>query len=258
MENWILLAVGFIIALFSSMIGIGGGLLWAPFFILIKGYDFRLAILISFTVQLIGMGSATVSNVRIKSIHWKLSLGLLPLISFGVITGVLLNRQIPNPHLLEMGLGVLSIIESLFFTFQAEKYNEKKSVDLTLKSPLWLKAQGTLFSFFSGIFSIGISDFIIPVFRGKLKIPMQNAIGTSIFLNFYIALIGTGLSFFVKDFSLPEDILSILIFSWIGVVIGGQIGPRVSKYIDDNRLKEIFIFVLLLLGIHLIYQSVDF
>ena len=40
-----------------------------------------------------------------------------------------------------------------------------------------------------------------------------------------------------------------------GVIIGGQIGPRISERVNDRILKEVFIFLLTLIGIHLIYNS---
>jgi uncharacterized membrane protein YfcA len=39
-----------------------------------------------------------------------------------------------------------------------------------------------------------------------------------------------------------------------GVVIGGQIGPRLVQKIDEELLKEIFIFLLTLIGCHLVYN----
>ncbi|MEA3332577.1 MAG: TSUP family transporter, partial [Pseudomonadota bacterium] len=40
-----------------------------------------------------------------------------------------------------------------------------------------------------------------------------------------------------------------------GVLIGGQIGPRITGYINERMLKEVFIFMLTLIGIHLIYNA---
>lgn len=255
MDNWVLAIVGFFIAIFSSMIGIGGGLLWAPFFILIKGFDFGMAILFSFTVQIFGMGAASFSNYRIKSIEWRTALGLLPFITVGVVAGGFLFRMVPNRHFLEGGLGILSLAESIYFTLHIEKYDEVAVFDPKQKSPFWLKMLTLLFGTFSGLFSIGISDFIVPTFRGKLKIPMKVAIGTSIFLNFYSALVGTISSFAFLDYDLPPDTVSIFLFCWAGVMMGGFFGPRIAKFLADDRMKELFIFVLLILGMHLIYQT---
>ena len=38
-------------------------------------------------------------------------------------------------------------------------------------------------------------------------------------------------------------------------LIGGQIGPRLAERINERKLKDIFIFLLTLIGIHLIYNA---
>lgn len=247
--------VGVLIASFAAMIGIGGGLLWAPFFILILKIDPHRAILYSFAIQAVGMGSATVANMRKGLIYWKLALGLLVPIFFGVMLGAFLNQRLANPILLERGLGVLSITVSIYFASRTEYYKIVLNEDRSTRPTRQIRLLSSLFGTVSGVFSIGISDFLIPLFRGKLKIPMQNAIGTTLFLNFSLALIGAVFHTMLSREPVTMDALNVLLPAWAGVVVGGQLGPRLSSIVDDNRLKEIFIFVLIIIGIHLIYQS---
>jgi uncharacterized membrane protein YfcA len=257
MDLWYLIPIGIFIATFASLIGIGGGLLWAPFLILVLKLDPKIAILISFIIQLVGMGSATFSNIRNKQIFWKLSIRLLPFIAVGVITGSFLSQRLADSRFLEMGMGIVGIFVSLFFAFQTEKYDANMNLDKTILPPLWFKAESGFFGIISGLFSVGIGDFLIPLMRTKLKIPMKYTIGTSLFLNFSIALMGSIFSYSLSTFTIQQHHLWILGYSWIGVIIGGQLGPKLSNTVADTRLKEIFIFALLLIGIHLIYQSLS-
>ncbi len=255
LENWPLVPVGIVIATFASLIGIGGGLLWAPYLILVVKLDPTLAVFISFAIQLVGMGSATFRNLVNRTIYWSLAIRLVPLIVIGAVIGSYLNQRVADPVILEQGLGILSIVVALFFAFQTEKYDESMTLDKTISPPAWFQAQGGLFGVISGLFSVGIGDFLIPVMRSRLKIPMRYTIGTSLFCNFSLALMGTLAHFLLTEHPMTREILGILVYSWIGVIIGGQIGPKLSTMIEDTRLKEIFIFALLLIGIHLIYQS---
>ncbi|MCP4133465.1 MAG: sulfite exporter TauE/SafE family protein [bacterium] len=256
MEHWTLIPIGACIATFASLIGIGGGLLWAPYLILVEGMQPQEAVIFSFMIQFVGMGSATFTNIRNKTIYWKLAVRLLPFIAIGLILGAVINQVITTePQYLEMGLGVVSIIVSLFFAFQTERYDMHMTEDREIKPPLWLQGQSSLFGTISGIFSIGIGDFLIPVMRSKLKIPMPNAVGTSLFLNFALAFMGAIFHFVLSSHTFSAGRMELLIFSWVGVIIGGQIGPKLSTIIGDNRLKEMFVFALLLIGIHLIYHS---
>lgn len=237
------------------MVGIGGGLLWAPFFILFWKIDPYRAILFSFLIQSVGMGSATITNIRKGLIYWRLSSGLIVPVFCGVLLGAYLNSRIADPVLLERGLGFLSIAVSIYFASRTEYYraafNENRNVGPTHRIRFMSAISGAV----SGMFSIGIGDFLIPLFRGKLKIPMSNAIATALFLNFSVALFGSLFHLVLSREPFSSDIALFLLPAWGGVLVGGQFGPRLSTIIDDARLKEIFIFLLLILGIHLIYQS---
>jgi len=49
--------------------------------------------------------------------------------------------------------------------------------------------------------------------------------------------------------------ISAILWAIPGVLIGGQIGPLLVTKTDERQLKEIFIFLLTLIGIHLVYRS---
>ena len=255
LEYIILIPIGIFIASFASLIGIGGGLLWAPYFILFHGFNPQDAIMFSFLIQFVGMGSATFWNLRHKYIFWNMVTRLLPFIAIGVTAGAFLNQKVASPRLLEGILGMVSIFVSIFFAFQTERYDTILTVDLSSRPPAWLKGQSLFFGTLSGLFSVGIGDFLIPLFRARLKIPMKYSIGTSLFLNFSLAVIGALVHFSFSDHHFTDHSLSILIFSWMGVFMGGQLGPKLASIINETRLKEIFIFALLLIGIHLIYRA---
>ncbi len=180
---------------------------------------------------------------------------LLPLIAVGVTAGAYLNQRVANPNMLKGILGMVSIAVSIFFTVQTEKYDSTLTVNRLTPPPLWLKIQSPLLGWICGLLSIGIGDFLIPVMRGKMKIPMKYSVGTNLLLNFSIALMGSVFHLTFSEYQFTPNMIQILIFSWIGVFIGGQLGPALSNHFDDTRLKEIFIFLLLLMGIHLIYKS---
>ncbi len=254
-SNVSLVFVGITIATFASLVGIGGGLLWAPYLILVCGFDAHTAVMLSFLIQLAGMGSAALENIRSGNVFWKLAMILLPFVVLGVVGGSYLNRMFAESHNIEMGLGMSGIIVSLIFAFQTEHYNASLTLDRKKNPPLYLLPVSVIFGSVSGMFSVGIGDFLIPIIRGRMKIPMRYTVGTNLLLNFTIALIGAGAHYYLRGLELNHYTMTVLAFSWTGVILGGQIGPRLAKRITDNRLKEIFIFVLLLIGIHLIYQS---
>ena len=254
MEFWTLIPVGIVIATFASLVGIGGGLIWAPYLILVEKMQPADAVMVSLIIQIFGMGSANYSYIKRKMIYWKLTFGLLPFIAGGMILGSFLAQSIAKGNTILLGLGIISMGTAILFAFRADGYNEILNDDKNMKAPLGITLASALFGTFSGMFSTGIGDFIIPLFRSKLKIPMQNAIGNSLFLNFSAALIGSAMHIFLKGHLNPILLWSIL-FGGIGVLIGGQLGPIISQKISEERLKEVFIFILMLIGLHMIYAS---
>lgn len=247
--------VGILISTFATIVGIGGGLLWAPFFVLLLKMPAQEAAIYSFAVQIVGMASATVSNIIKRHIYWKMVLILIPAIIFGEAVGSFVSQRLASSTVLQGGMGLMSIFVSLFFAFQPEHYDTILGRDRKDGPPIWLTALCVPFGTLSGLFSVGIGDNLVPLLRGRLKVVMSDAIGTCLFLNLLIAVIG--FSFHITLGTLSIDLLNkeMLAMCWVGVFIGGQLGPRLGQRIGDDRLKEIFIFVLMLIGIHLLYKA---
>ncbi len=255
-ENISQIPISIVISTVASMLGIGGGILWAPYLILIKKMSPQTAVMISFFIQSVGMGSAVMRNLIHKQISLKLGSRILPFILFGSILGSLLNQKIIPERSLEIGLGFISIIISISFAFQREKYDEKLNLNISSVRPgLLFRMSTSLFGVLSGIFSIGVGDFIIPLLRGKLKIPMRIAVGTSLMFNFSLAVAGAFLHFYLSNEKPSIDILSNLLFIWPGAFLGGQLGPILARRFSDIRLKEFFIFLMMIIGMHLVYQA---
>ena len=47
----------------------------------------------------------------------------------------------------------------------------------------------------------------------------------------------------------------LVIWAVLGVLVGGQIGPRLAEKVPDQTLKEIFIYGLSLVGIHVLFNA---
>jgi hypothetical protein len=87
--------------------------------------------------------------------------------------------------------------------------------------------------------------------RSKLSLRMNIAVATSVATIFGTCVMGA-----TAHFSMGGQVDGAsLAWAVPGVIIGGQIGPRIAERINDRILKEIFIFLLTLIGIHLIYNS---
>ena len=107
---------------------------------------------------------------------------------------------------------------------------------------------GFLIGFITGFLGAGGGFLIIPALLFFAKIPMKQAIGTSLFIIFINSLIGfTGdvLGGLIIDYQL---LLTISILAIIGIFIG----TIISKKIDGSKLKPAFGWFVLIMGIYIL------
>ena len=103
-----------------------------------------------------------------------------------------------------------------------------------------------------GVLSVGVGDFIVPVMVKRLKLSMEVAIGTALAIMFVVVTFGAfSHLLFGGSASWP-----VLIWAAGGVLLGGFFGSSISGGVNDAFLRELFIFVLLFIGIHMVYTGV--
>lgn len=247
--DWISLPAGFAIALLATMVGFGGGILWMPFLILVAHLDPTQAVVTSLIIQVAGIGSGSVAVVRAKKADLRLASYLSVCAFLGVPIGVWLSRVVSADSIVFM-LGVFSLVIALLFVYTQEDVDNSgvKRVSLRQTAPyLWLS---TLFAILTGLLSMGVGDFLVPILRSRLRLTMESAMSACLIVMAMNAALAA-----ILHLLIGEKFATNLVFWAIpGVLLGGQVGPRLAGRISDQTLKEIFIYALTLAGIHLIFN----
>ena len=121
------------------------------------------------------------------------------------------------------------------------------------KNILLLIVQGLTIGFISGLFGAGGGFLIIPGLVVLAKVPMKNAVATSLFLVAINSLVGFG-SDYQQLTSLNWQLLAILTaLSILGIGLGNYL----SKFISSARLKPAFgYFILVIAGLILLQELV--
>lgn len=246
-----LVFAGLIISSASMAIGIGGGILWTPLLILVYGLSPQEAIAVSLFIQITGLGSGSFAYFKAKLIHVRLSVILAIIALPGVIIGSYMTVNLPEDTI-QMVLGIMAMILAILFVVSNDETETLKNFKLTAKSIRKVAPIPGFFGFLMGFLSVGISEWLIPALRHKLKLDMPHAIGTSMGMMFILAIISSALHFNLSGNFHAE----IFIFASIGTIIGGQIGARISQRINEQLLKQSFIYLMTLIGIHLIFQAI--
>ena len=110
--------------------------------------------------------------------------------------------------------------------------------------------EGSVVGILTGLVGAGGGFMIIPALVNLLKTPMKVAIGTSLVIIALNSLIGFFSS--VKNVEIDWKLLStISSIAIIGIIIGTQL----SKKIDGKKLKPVFGWFILVMGIYIIIKE---
>lgn len=249
-QTWIAFPTGILISTVASAIGIGGGVLWMPFLLIVLNIRPDNAVLTSLMIQTAGMGSGSIAFFLQKRIDYRLALLFLLVALPGIFSGAYLLSKLKSSHM-EMILGILVMTTAFLFVSSNQKYDDIGRKKAEIKTAVRYSWVTVLASVITGMLSISMSEWLIPLMRSKLCLRMSSAIATCIFIAFGTCIIGSSMHMFLGG----KASLFAVMWGVPGVIIGGQIGPRITRRINERILKEVFIFLLTLVGIHLIYNA---
>ncbi len=249
-EHWFIFPVALFISALVASVGIGGGLLWMPFFLIILKFSPENAVVTSLLIQIGGMGSASIAFFRQKLINYNLAFLILLIALPGIASGALITSQLSASYL-QFILGLLVLLTAFLFVSAPEKYRNCGSKKVNLSEnyqKLWIAVPASIGS---GLLSSSMNEWLIPVFQRKLSLSMHHAIATSVFISFVVCLIAAVIHLTIGH----QANLSVLVWAIPGVIIGAQIGAKFTHNLHEKVLKELFIFFLTLVGVHLIYNA---
>ena len=250
----------FLIALFSSLVGIGGGIFYVPTLLLWLNLAMGRAASVSLIITLVGTSSAlSVFFYKKRLVDWKLAFVLEPCTFFAAFIGGYFSSFIPR-EILEILLSTLIWIGSYSMWYGkfgnihgimrgkwGTWHRKLKGHEYNVYLPIALPVTAFL-GLVSGLLGITGGFIKIPVMVVLCGVPMKIAVTTSTVMVFFTAsaaLLGHGVA----------HINPKLLFDWkfiiplVSVVlIGGQIGSRISIHINQKLLRKIFAVFLFLLG----------
>ena len=241
---------GVVIATVVSAVGIGGGILWMPFFIIFLNLTPETAVVTSLLVQTTGMGSGSVAFVRKKSADLPLAGLFLALTLPGLALGALLTRLLSSANL-ELALGILTLTTAFLFVSVHQRYADVGLERIPAKKALRYGWIVSTLAIASGMLSVSIGEWLVPLMHGRLNLRMRTAVATSIVTIFGTCVVG---AIFHLGLGTKAD-MGALAWAVPGAIAGGQIGPRLTEIVNERLLKDIFVFLLTLISIHLIYNS---
>jgi uncharacterized protein len=247
---WLAFPAGICIATIVTIVGFGGGILWMPFLLVVFDMDPNTAILTSLLIQTAGTASGSLAFLRRKIADGRLALLLLAIAMPGVALGAYIAHRLTLSHI-EAFIGLISLTTALLFVSANHKYGEEGRDRTDIRKAVRHSWIAVLMAVLSGMLTINIGEWLVPILQKKMSLKLSHAIATCILVTFGISLLGAAIHFAMASTPNPRALL----WAVPGVLIGGQLGPWLMVKIDERLLKEVFVFFLTLIGIHLVYSS---
>jgi len=273
LEYWYLFPVSLAVATLAMASGIGGAVFFSPIFLLWLKLEPTVAIGVALVTELFGFSSGLIAYVRAKLIDYRLGTQLLMFSIPGAIVGVLSADLFPGVVLKAIfAVGLLFIGLQLFLSWrqeQKERMDEliEAEAEVTFASELTdragntyrytvcNKALGRTFAAvggaFLGMISVGLAELQEYHLVARCKVPSPVAIGTSIFvvvITVFVASMGHVYGFAEEGEGVLGEAANVAMFTVPGVLIGGQIGPRVQARVNPDKMKVLVSWIFMGVG----------
>ncbi|MDB5036800.1 MAG: hypothetical protein JWQ35_328 [Bacteriovoracaceae bacterium] len=258
-----LVLLGFVIGTFGTLIGAGGGFILMPlFFYLYPSASPEYLTGISLAIVFLNAASGSVAYGVAKKIDYRsgiiFSLAALPGAVIGALSTEFISRKAFDPA---FGFVLIIVSTYLFFKPTTNRHGSGEAIHATVAGPLRYNMKlGVLISIFVGFISsvLGIGGGIIhvPILVQVLHFPVHIATATSHFILAILALIGT-LTHLVNGSLDHEALMRVLYFS-PGIILGAQLGAKLSPKINGMVIVRCLAVALASVGLRLLMTSFSF
>lgn len=245
-----------------GLIGGGGSILTVPILVYLFSVDAVLAT--AYSLFVVGLTSliGSFSHMRLGNIHWRTAIVFgIPSIISVYLTRAYVVPAIPDPvfhlgdtavskaHAILLLFAVIMLLAS-YSMIRKRVVMENEEAEPRYNYPLIL-LEGIVVGAVTGLVGAGGGFLIIPALVLLAKLPMKQAVGTSLIIIAAKSLIG-----FTGDLKGNQviDWRFLLIFSLIAMV-GIIAGSMLSRNISNEKLKPAFGWFVLVMGVYIIAKE---
>ena len=251
LEYWYMFPISVVIAILANSSGFSGGVLFQPLYNLVLNIPIQNAIATGIATEAVGMTSGALRYLWLKMVEVPIGFIMIMLTIPGIVLG---NHalMVINGDFLKLILGVIILGVASLQLYTAIKKTFGKRSDIQIEEiygKMWIPPIG---GFFSASTGTGICEISQPLLERGLDVKTKRANATAILVeatgDWILTILNLHAGFIMSD---------IWIFTGLGVIIGGQIGPYVSKYLPDRIIKIIFSIAVIVIGVFYIVKGVQ-
>jgi len=256
---WFMFPVAVGIATIAMMAGIGGAIMFAPFFMLFLKLDPIIALGAGLIIEFFGFSSGVIGYWRKKEIDFNIVRQIIVFTVPATIAGVLLGRIVPA-FTLQIMLSMLLLYLAYQFLFTGKECQPKdpRCTGVSGITGKWLATWSTkltslLGGLLVGMISAGLGEINELNFLKRMKLPVATASATSVFLVAMSAIAGSIFHVYFLategNLSLLGNVVSILVFTVPGVVVGAQLGVLLANISNAAVMGKVVGVLFLVLAI---------
>lgn len=251
-----------IIGLSLGLIGGGGSILTIPILVYLFKVDPELAT--TYSLFIVGMTSITGSFSHYKMGNIELKSALV--FAIPSIISILIIREVIFPHIantiftvasytVSKDLLIMIVFSVLMIAASVSMIRKQKNIINTAKINYFqLAIIGFVVGIVTGFLGAGGGFLIIPALLFFANLPMKQAVGTSLLIISINSIIGFAGDIYIGTAIDYQFLLIISAMAFIGMLIGTQI----SKKMDGTKLKPLFGWFVLVMGIYIIIKEIWF
>jgi len=250
MEYWYMFPVSIIIAILANASGFSGGVLFQPIYNLFLNIPIQNSVATGIATEAIGMTSGAVRYMMMGMVEMPIGFTMIMLTIPGVVVG---NHalMVVSEDLLKLILGIIILGLATMQLYSALKryFGQKENIPIEdIYGFMWVPPLG---GFFSATTGTGICELAQPVLERGLNIKTKRANATAI-------LVEAASDWVITILNLHAGLLKLDLLLWtgLGVFIGGQIGPYVSRYLPNRTIKIVFSVCIAIIAVFYIYQGI--
>lgn len=247
MEILIYIIGGFLAGLATGLIGLSAATIIAPLFATILGMDPYIAIGIALVTDVFASGASTVIYYKNKNIDLKsASILAIIVVAFTVLGSYLSSNT--NPYNLNSALNIFVIVLGFRFLIYPVKNRESNPLlqsnkAIIIQTVIW----GIVIGLISGWFGAGGGLSILAVLTMLLHYGLKKAVGTSVFIMTFTALVGA-----ITHILIGGTLLLPLIIASASAFIGANIASHYANRVNEETLNKVIGTLLIGFGIALV------
>lgn len=248
-RNWPLVGVGFAGALLGNATAVGGGLVFVPVMTMVYGMTPLMSLKLALASQVFGMTSGAVAWAQRGMVPVE---GLLPTIP-GLVLGSLIGTFVlkADSTLVKSVFGPTSIVIGIAILILLRHHGVRDRIPANAGLPLFVAA--TIGGLITGWVAIGQGEIIAAVLMLAFGMRTERSIGLGVVL----LSLNSILLVLLHQFAWGDIPWELAMFTGFGCVFGARMGPYLTQWVDQRRIKIVFAAVAIGDGLIFTYHALS-